>query len=426
MSIVKKIKNPDKLPEEASHTIRTYIIFIWHGAFLALTMSMLDFNTVFPALVSNLTESKIVFGILYSIMLGTPYVFNIIISSFMHTHRFKQKFLLIGIYLRSFSFLGMAVFTWFFGKQFPMLVIASFFLWIFLFAFSGGFAGMAYSDIIGKLLMKGKRGKLFAARQFAMSTFSFLGGLIILNIFTLQRLPFPSNYTITLIIGSAGLLVASIAFWFLKEPPSIIRGSGKVYFRLFIKEVPSILKKDKEFTHFIIIENMSSFSLMIFPFYMLYAKDTFALNEAYVGRYLIFQTLGAIISNFLWGVISNKWNSKMIVRACILIGILTPALAIVLSRTGPDYYSIVFFLVGFMISGRQVGFESYLLDIAPSDNRIIYLGIRGTMNITIVLLPIIGGYFITYLGYNLTFILVILIMSAALILLGKQRVNSSI
>jgi len=31
-------------------------------------------------------------------------------------------------------------------------------------------------------------------------------------------------------------------------------------------------------------------------------------------------------------------------------------------------------------SGRAVGFESYLLDIAPHDNRIIYLGIRGTFN----------------------------------------------
>jgi len=39
------------------------MIFIWHGAFLALTMSMLDLNTVFPALISNLTESKIIFGI---------------------------------------------------------------------------------------------------------------------------------------------------------------------------------------------------------------------------------------------------------------------------------------------------------------------------------------------------------------------------
>ena len=423
MNIIRKFKNTGQLLEETKNTLRTYTIFIWHGAFLALTMAMLDFNTVFPALVSNLTESKIIFGILYSVMLGAPCVFNIIISSFMHTHRFKKKILLLGVYLRSFSFLGMAIFTLFFGRRFPMLVVASFFFWIFLFAISGGFAGMALSDIMGKLLKKGRRGRLFASRQFAMSTFSFLGGLIVLNIFTLKKLPFPSNYTITLIIGCAGLLVASIAFWFIREPPSIIKDKEKVSFGLFIKKVPSILKKDTEFTRFIIVENMSSFSLMIFPFYILYAKDTFAINETYVGRYLMFQTAGAILSNFLWGAISNKWASKMIVRTCILIGGLVPVLAIILSKVGLNYYSVVFFLVGFLISGRQVGFESYLLDIAPSDSRIIYLGIRGTMNIFIVLLPIAGGYFITYLGYYFTFIIVTVVMFAAFFLFRIQKVS---
>jgi len=399
------------------------MIFIWHGAFLALTMSMLDFNTVFPALISNLTESKIIFGVLYSIMLSTPLVFNIILSSFMHVHKYKKKFLLLGIYLRSFSFLGMALFTCFFGKQFPALVVASFFFWIFLFSISGGFAGLAYSDIIGKLVKKGERGKLFASRQFAMGIASFTGGMIVLNVFTFGKIIFPYNYTITLIIGFIGLLIASIAFWFIKEPPSIIKNENKESFKLFIKKVPSILKNDANFTRFIIIENMSSFSLMILPFYMLYAKDTFTINETYVGRYLIFQTIGAILSNLLWGMISSKWGSKMVVRICVLIGGSVPVLALILSKFGPNYYAIIFFLVGFLFSGRAVGFESYLLDIAPSDNRIIYLGIRGTMNFLIVLLPIMGGFLITFMGYHLTFVVVTVVMFIAFILLREKRSN---
>jgi len=391
------------------------MIFIWHGSFLALTMSMLDFNTVFPALISNLTESKIIFGILYSIMIGTPYIFSIILSRFMHTHKYKKKFLLLGIYLRSFSFLGMALFIYFFGKQFPALAVASFFFWIFLFSISGGFAGLAYSDIIGKLVKKGKRGNLFASRQFAMGIASFLGGMIILKVFTFSKIAFPYSYTITLIIGFAGLLIASIAFWFIEEPPSIIKNENKEPFRLFIKKVPSILKNDANFTRFIVIENLSSFSLMIFPFYMLYAKDTFNINGTYVGWYLIFQTIGAILSNLLWGMISSKWGSKMVVRVCILIGGSVPVLALILSKFGPNYYAIVFFLVGFLFSGRAVGFESYLLDIAPSDDRIIYLGIRGTMNFLIVLLPIMSGFLITFMGYHLTFI--------AFILLREKRFN---
>jgi len=154
---------------------------------------------------------------------------------------------------------------------------------------------------------------------------------------------------------------------------------------------------------------------------MLYAKDTFTINETYVGRYLIFQTTGAILSNLLWGMVSSKWGSKMVVRICVLIGGSVPILALILSKFGPNYYAIVFFLVGFLFSGRVIGFESYLLDIAPPDNRIIYLGIRGTMNFLIVLLPVIAGFLITFMGYQLTFIIVTLAMFIAFILLREKR-----
>lgn len=128
-----------------------YFSFLWHGLFLSLTMAMIDFNTVLPSLVDRLTEYKLIFGFLYSIMLGAPLLFNIVFSHYMKRHAYKKKFLLIGIYLRALSFLGMAVFVFLFGEKNPTIVITSFFFLIFLFSISGGFAGLSYSDLIGKL-----------------------------------------------------------------------------------------------------------------------------------------------------------------------------------------------------------------------------------------------------------------------------------
>ena len=42
---------------------------------------------------------------------------------------------------------------------------------------------------------------------------------------------------------------------------------------VIVESIPYILKSDKKFVRFIIIENMSSFSLMILPFYIIFAKD---------------------------------------------------------------------------------------------------------------------------------------------------------
>jgi hypothetical protein len=47
-----------------------------------------------------------------------------------------------------------------------------------------------------------------------------------------------------------------------------------------------------------------------------------------------------------------------------------------LAPLGPDGFLPVFLLVGTVYSGRRVGFEPYLLDIAPDAERPIYLGVR--------------------------------------------------
>lgn len=398
---------------------RTYFAFIWHAFFLALTLSMLDLNTVFPSLISELTESKIIFGFLYSIMLGVPLIFNLIFSHYLKTHRFKKKFLLLGIYLRAFAFLGMSIFTYFFGLANPVFAIITFFFWVFLFSISAGFAGIAYADIIGKTLTGEKRSQLYAVKQFFSSIAAFLGGLIISKIFSLNNLLFPTNYAISLLIGFLGLSVASLGFLLIKEPPSQRLPEVKENFLTYLKKIPVFLKSDIHFRRYIIVENMASIGVMILPFYIIFAKETFNVDNSYIGKYLLFQIIGAIFSNIFWGLLAKKFNSKFIVKTCIFMGGIIPLIAIILSYLGPNYFAIIFFLLGFIVSGRRIGFELYLLDIAPEQHRTEYLGIRGTLNIFVVILPIAGSFFIEGFGYYFTFGIVSIVMITASFLLKK-------
>ncbi len=161
---------------------------------------------------------------------------------------------------------------------------------------------------------------------------------------------------------------------------------------------------------------MASFSIMIMPFYMIFAKEIFSIDSSYIGRYLLFQ-----MSALIWGLLAKKLNAKSIMRVCIILGGLIPLIAIGLSFLGPDYFAIVFLLIGFIISGRRVGFEPYLLDIAPDEHRTEYLGIRGSLNIFKIILPILGGFFIETLGYYFTFSLVTIVMFISSFLLKKEQ-----
>jgi len=400
---------------------RTYAIFIWHGVFLALTHAMLDLNTVFPALVTTLVDSKTVFGLLYSIMLGVPFVFNIFFGHFLQDKPRKKPYLIFAIYLRALSFLGMAAFTFFFAESHPRFVLLSLFGWIFLFSFSGGFAGLAYADIIGKLAPKGTRGRLYASKQFASSLAMLLGGVLVAGLLGLSSLPYPKNYALILAIGALGLFIAAKAFWFIQEEPGTPEEIQKEKLWSFMKQVPDIVRNDKSFLRFILAANLASFSLMLLPFYMIFAQDSFQIGQEYVGRFLVFQIFGAIVSNLFWGYLSHKRGSREVVRSCILIGGAIPVVALLLRPMGPDVFSLVFFLVGFVMSGRKVGFEPYLLDLAPEERRTVYVGINGTLNFSRVLLPALGGIFIDVVGFSTTFVLTVAIMVVAYAFLGEPR-----
>ncbi len=395
-----------------------YFAFIWHGFFLAITASMLDLNTVFPALITTLTSSRILFGLIYSVMLSVPLIFNVVFSHYLRRKKHKKIYLLIGIYLRGASFLGMALFTFYFAKTHPNLTLFSYFIFVFLFSISAGFAGISYSDIIAKELDSKDRVNLYTIKQFFGSSGAFLGGLFIAKIFSIDMV-YPLNYSVSLFIGFVGLFIASLGFIFLKEPESVISKEKPVSLLQYIKKIPSVLKKDESFKYFIIVENLSGFSIMILPFYMMFAKESFVLDDSYIGIYLIILTVGTIISTLLWGFIAKKFDAKHIVGLCIILGGLNPILALILSNTTPALFGIIFFIIGFMRSGRKIGFEPYFLDIIPLNERVEYLGIRGSLNILRVILPLVAGILISYVGYIFTFILVTVMMTLSFIELLK-------
>lgn len=55
---------------------------------------------------------------------------------------------------------------------------------------------MSYTDIIEKLMPRGKRGNLYASKQFAGSVAMLIVGFLIARIFSMESLAFPANYSL--------------------------------------------------------------------------------------------------------------------------------------------------------------------------------------------------------------------------------------
>ncbi len=384
---------------------RNYIAFFWHGIFFAISAALVDLNTVLPGFITNLSQSKIVLGIATSILMGGPILFQILFIRIIDPLPYKKGTLLIGIYLRVISFFGMFLASLYLPAISPILTIYVLFILLLIFSISGGFAGMSYMDIIGKITEKKTRGEFFAIKQFLSAAASIAAGLTVRKVLNLKTLPFPKNYATLFLLATIALFIASIGFLLIKEPKTEKKREDRG-FKEYFSLIKEILKRDHNFLKFIIIENIAGLGIMIIPFYLSFAKDLIKIKESEIGTYLTFQILGAIFSNLLWGKISKHIGSKKTLEICLLLGSMLPIIAIIIQKFIPVLFFLVFFGVGMVISGRQISFNTYLLDISPEDHRAVYVGINGSLVIFMIILPLIGGGLIETLGYYITFLFV--------------------
>ncbi len=385
---------------------RNYIAFFWHGIFFAISAALVDLNTVLPGFITNLSNSKLILGLATSILMGGPILFQLFFIRIIDPLPYKKWTLLLGIYLRVLTFFGMFLTSLYLPSTSPSLTIYILFILLFIFSISGGFAGMSYMDIIGKITEKKTRGEFFAIKQFLSAFASIAAGITVRKVLNLKSLPFPKNYALLFFLAFLALFIASFGFWFIKEPEIKKKKEESKGIKEYMKLMGEILRKDRNFLRFIVIENLAGLGIMIVPFYLAFAREIIKIKESEIGTYLTFQILGAIASNFFWGKISKQIGSKKTLELCIFIGALLPVLSIFIQRSAPQLFFLIFFGIGMVTSGRQISFNTYLLDISPEDHRPLYVGINGSLVIFVIILPLIGGSLIEKFGYYVTFILV--------------------
>lgn len=129
---------------------RNFAGFIWHAFWLALAETFAEKNTVLPGLIILVGGSQTEVGILTSIMIGVPLFSQIVFASYLTNKPLKKNFLLGGIYLRVFAFAGVGLSIFYFNSFSTLTFIYILFFWMTLFALSGAFAGISYTDIVGK------------------------------------------------------------------------------------------------------------------------------------------------------------------------------------------------------------------------------------------------------------------------------------
>jgi MFS family permease len=153
------------------------------------------------------------------------------------------------------------------------------------------------------------------------------------------------------------------------------------------------------------------------PFYVVHASDVLHLSDGAIGSFVAAQTLAVVVAGPLLGMVSERWGPQYVIRIGGVGAAAAPLFALMTHLVSSDWmiraYPFVYAALGFTQSSWILGFFNYLLEIAPTDRRPLYVGLGSTIMGTLTLVPILGGWLLEMTSYTVLFG-----VTAALMLLG--------
>jgi predicted MFS family arabinose efflux permease len=280
----------------------------------------------------------------------------------------------------------------------------------------GGIAVVPFYAIWGKSLPSTLRGRFFGHRQLWGGLLAIVSGLIAKMILENDMIDFPLNFVMLFSLAFIFLSVSYIALGLVREPVEDVY-ERRLPFRNFLKKAFHIIQRNSNYRKFIVVEIAGGAGAMALPFYVLYLRENLGMELGTVGVLLAAQMLGSVLSNILWAHLSDFVGNKKVIQISTFIGLIVPLIALVSALLQNSLsYIILFILIGFYISGRTIGKDNYLLDIATSRERPKYISLTGTLIFPVSLFPLLGGIIVQYISYQMLFFITAMIVITGFIL----------
>jgi MFS family permease len=384
-----------------------------HSTLFWASISFISSSTVLPAFLRNFTSSNFLIGLIPSIQMLGNLLPGLMFANYAERLPCKKGFVLRVSVIQRLSWFFLASMTFFLtGDLFSGMLL--FFLFYTITRFSGGIDLPAFFDMIAKLIPVRKRGALSGVSNFFGGCLGMLGALLVGYI--LRRHVFPTNFALCFLM-SVILQFASLGCLFLiREPPSPVI-KRFVTFRDYIHQLPETLKKDKNFSLFLVSRLILSFSGMATSFYIIHAINRINLTGSEIGVFTFLLVGTQTFSNLLWGRIADKKGYKLILQLGTLFHILAALLAIFSSSN--FHFYIVFILVGGAFGGYMISEQNIVMEFARPEDRPTYIGLSNAIKAPFLgVAPILAGLLADRFQLPVVFLLAATILSFGLISLS--------
>jgi len=383
---------------------RNMALGIFNGIFFNLAAAFLSGTTVIPLFISGLTDSRIIIGAFSTLESFGWYFPQLFMGALIAGRPLVLTYYNKLSFSRAILFAAAISLVFLIDDSNHYLLLIGFGCLFGLYAIASGTAGIAFMEIVGKMIPTNKRGTLFGFRMFFGGLLAVLAGPIVK--YMLDRWEFPVNFGYLYILSLITIILGLAVFAFARElPPPVLK--TKPGFKDNLAKSLLLFKNDVNIRRLVFARYLTNTALLAMPFYIILATEHLGISRPLAATYLSFEKVGFLGLNILWGWLSNRISNKLVLKVSTIFAILAPALALYSSYHYPGYFifGLVFFFNGAAMSGTNLGYINYLLEISDDDNRVLSIGLIHSFIAPAIFFSAIGGILIELFTIKILFII---------------------
>ncbi|MDV6317571.1 MFS transporter [Chromohalobacter sp. HP20-39] len=252
-----------------------------------------------------------------------------------------------------------------------------------------GLSSIATKDVLGKTIAKQRRGTLMGWSGSAAGAITLAVGAVLM---LFGDRPGQIALAILLLIATLGWALNALCASRIKEEPGATEGGQNVWSSL--GEGLHLLRTDRHFLHFNLARALLLSSALALPYIALLGQQQSGSNLGGLGIMILVSGLAGMLASPIWGKLADR-SSRKVMRNSAAIAALCCAAAALIAWL-PDAwsnsiwpYALVYALLVIAHAGVRLGRKTYVVDMAGSDKRALYVALSNTF--TGILMLLVGG-----------------------------------
>lgn len=341
-----------------------------------LADEMSNARLVLPWLMGTIGAPIWMIGLLVPIREAGALLPQMLVAGMMRTYPVRKRFWVVGGLLQAFAAVGLALLALTGdGTVGGALVLAA----LSILACARGISSIASKDVLGKTIAKGRRGTLMGwSGSIAGAMTLAVGGVLML----FDNRPGGPVLAVLMALAAIGWGLNALCAARVAEEPGAVEGGDNAWRAM--ADGLHMLRNDSALLQFNLARALLLSSALALPYVALLGQRQEGANLGGLGILVVVSGVAGMLASPLWGKRSDT-SSRKVMRDGGLGAAASCLLAAAVNwwslggESGIWLYALVYALLVIAHAGIRLGRKTYIVDLAKSDNRALYVALSNTL-----------------------------------------------